>query len=211
MVAAREFDDFVSSCDTTGDANGAHGRFGAAAYESHTLHARNSSDDEFREMRLHFGWRSERSSSRGSLADSVDHLGVGMAEDHRPPGADVIDVAIAIDIKKVLCFCTLDKERGATHCTKSPGGRVYATGNQLTGALKCPKTLFSVHYGYRLWMIFVFLFAVQICSSDLYTGRRSSCSLPAHDHIRFDDSAGFFQIRTSFSHVEADRMKLITG
>ena len=38
---------------------------------------------------------------RDRALDRVDHLGMGVAEDHRAPGADQVDVLVAVDVVQV--------------------------------------------------------------------------------------------------------------
>ena len=56
-----------------------------------------------------------------------------MAQNHRPPGTDVIDVAIAIDVEQIGALAALEKDRLAADAAKSPGRAVDAAGNQSLG------------------------------------------------------------------------------
>ena len=50
-----------------------------------------------------------------------DDIRMRMAEDHRPPGADVIDVAVTVDVDQVGALGALDERRRTAH----PGERAY--------------------------------------------------------------------------------------
>jgi hypothetical protein len=52
-----------------------------------------------------------------------------MAENGRPPRADVINVFPAIDVKYMRALGFVDKNRFAAHRAKSPHGRIYAARN----------------------------------------------------------------------------------
>src|SRR4051812_19292633 len=58
-----------------------------------------------------------------------------MAEDERPPGADVVDVLVAIGIEEVRAESANDPGRLAADGPKPPDGGIHAAGNHLFGAL----------------------------------------------------------------------------
>ena len=55
-----------------------------------------SSIDAAREPGLEFGRRAEGQAVGGDLLHGLDHLRVRVAQDHRTPGADVVDEAASI-------------------------------------------------------------------------------------------------------------------
>ena len=55
-----------------------------------------------------------------------DHLRMGMPQNHRPPGADVVDVAIAIEIVEIGPCGALEEDRLAADAAKRPGRTVHA-------------------------------------------------------------------------------------
>src|SRR5215472_8551340 len=59
-----------------------------------------------------------------------------MPEDKRPPGADVIQVAIAVQVEKVWPVAALDERRLPADCTERPRRAIDAAGNDLAGALE---------------------------------------------------------------------------
>ena len=59
-----------------------------------------------------------------------------MAEYHRPPRADVIDVAVAVGVGDVSTRRLADEQRRAADRAKRADGAVDAAGNHLLGALK---------------------------------------------------------------------------
>ncbi len=58
-----------------------------------------------------------------------------MAQDHRSPGAEVVDVAVAVGVGEIGAFCALDKRRSAADRAEGPHGRVDAAGKEALGAL----------------------------------------------------------------------------
>ncbi len=61
---------------------------------------------------------------------------MAMAEDQRPPGADVVDVLVAIGIEDVGAFAALDEGRSAADAAIGAHGRVYAAGDGKLGAFE---------------------------------------------------------------------------
>ncbi len=57
-----------------------------------------------------------------------------MAEDHRAPREDIIDVTIAIDVEKICPFAPINEDRIAADAAERPGRTIYPTGNKLFGA-----------------------------------------------------------------------------
>ncbi|MNE46797.1 hypothetical protein D3C80_1411570 [compost metagenome] len=55
-----------------------------------------------------------------------------MAEHHRTPGTDIIDIGFAIDIVQKRAICTFNKQRRSTDAGKGANGRVYAARDKLT-------------------------------------------------------------------------------
>ena len=55
-------------------------------------------DQQLGEFDLGFGRRTERQSTRGGLLDGGHDVWIGMTEDQRPPGTDVVEIALAIRI-----------------------------------------------------------------------------------------------------------------
>ena len=59
-----------------------------------------------------------------------------MTQDHRAPGADVIDVAVAVHVIHAGTIRPLDEAGSAAHAAESANRRVNATGNKTAGLVK---------------------------------------------------------------------------
>jgi hypothetical protein len=57
-----------------------------------------------------------------------------MAEDHGTPGAEEIEVAVAVRVEEISAFGMGDERRIATHGTKCPHGRVNSSREEAFGA-----------------------------------------------------------------------------
>ena len=137
VVATGEFDDSVSARKAASYTDGAHGRFGTGADESNALHARKGLEDQLGDSRFVFRRSAVGSPLLGGLDDRLDHARFGVSEDHRPPGSDVIDEPIAIEIVQIGALGTFDKERMAADGSEGSCRGVDPTGNQSFGSLEC--------------------------------------------------------------------------
>ena len=60
-----------------------------------------SVDDGFGQLDLALGGRAEAEALEHGLLHRLDHRRVAVAQDHRAPGADVVDVALAVGVPEV--------------------------------------------------------------------------------------------------------------
>ena len=124
VVAAGELDDQVAAGEPAREPDGAHRRLGAAGDEPHHLDRRHRVDDHFGE--LAFRVRTARRSWSRCLtaaSDGFDHARVAVAEDHRPPRADEVEVAVAVEVEEVRAVGAGDEQRAAAdrRRTRGPG------------------------------------------------------------------------------------------
>ena len=73
--------------------------------------------------------------SWGGSFDGLDDRRKGVAEDHRPPGAEVVDVAVAVGVGEPRALGVGDERRGSADGAEGPDGRVDAAGEVSLGAL----------------------------------------------------------------------------
>ena len=91
MIAALEFHDGVAPGEAARQANRAHGRLGAGAHEAHQLDRRHELGHAARQLRLELGRCAEGQAVGGDALYRRDHVRVRVTQDHRTPGADVVD------------------------------------------------------------------------------------------------------------------------
>src|ERR1043166_3455801 len=68
-----------------------------------------------------------------------------VAQDHRPPRADVVDVAVAIDVEQIGPFGAIENHRLPADASKGSRGAIHAAGHELLGALENLVALGAVH------------------------------------------------------------------
>jgi hypothetical protein len=127
VVAARELDNLVATGDTAGKAEGAHGGLGATGDKANTLHGGNGIDDQPGQVGFGLGGGAKAAAT----GQGIDHRrldqGMTMPQDHRPPGTDVVEVLLAIDVKKPGALRPLDEQGFASHGAESTGRTVDTT------------------------------------------------------------------------------------
>src|SRR5437763_1121628 len=80
--------------------------------QPHLLHRR-ARGDLLGQQDLALGGRAVRGAAPGGLAYGLDDRGVRVAEDHRAPGADEVDVLVAVRVEQVGAAGGGDEPRGA--------------------------------------------------------------------------------------------------
>ena len=133
VVAAFELDDGITAGVATGQADGAHGGFGARADHAHHFHGRYQRADQVGHVGFHGGRCAIGQAVLQLLAYRLQHVRVAVAEDHRAPGTDIVDVALVVFVNDVGAFGMLEEQRRAAHAFESAHWRVDATGDVLLG------------------------------------------------------------------------------
>jgi hypothetical protein len=133
VVAAFELDDAVATGETTGQANGAHGRFGAGADHAYHFHRRYERAHQISHLGFHLGRRAVGQAVFKLLAHRVQDVRVAVAEDHRAPRTDVIDITLVVFVGDVGAFSVLEEQRRAANALERANRRVHTTGNVFLG------------------------------------------------------------------------------
>ncbi len=92
-------------------------------------------DDALGEIGLGGRGSAEAGGVAGCALDGFDHGRKGVAQNHGTPGAEVVDVAIAVGVEEIRALGAVDKRRIAAHGAKGTHGRVDAAGKVTLGAL----------------------------------------------------------------------------
>src|ERR1700722_19222997 len=126
VVATFELNDEIALSDAAGEADGAHGRFGAAGNEANFFDEGNRFGDQSRKLQFEFSGDAETCAAPRLLGDGPADRWMRMTQQHRPPRADVIEKLVAIGIVKVLPASLFDDQGLATHGTKRANRAVDA-------------------------------------------------------------------------------------
>ena len=120
-----------------------HG-FGAGVHEAHHFNGWNGVDDQFGQLDFAAGGRAKAGAEFENSRERIDNWRA-MTEEQRAPGANVVDVFVAIDIEEMRAFAAEDEARSTAHAAKSAHGRVNATGDDLLSAGEQRFGLRDVH------------------------------------------------------------------
>ena len=145
VVAAFELHDLAAARVAAREPQRRHRGLGARRDEAHELDRRQQAAERLRHLDLHFGRRAERQSVPRRRDDRFHDRRMRVAEDGRPPGADVVEIALAVGIPQVGAFAARDEARRAADGSKRAHRGVDAGGNR---ALRTGEELFvAVHGG----------------------------------------------------------------
>ena len=147
VVAALELDDLVATREATCKTDGTHRRLRPRVHHAHTLYR----GEELRANKLcHLDLAGITSPVARTLlqltADSLLDGRVSVSEEQRSPGADVVDVFIAIDVKDVGALAVIDIKGGEAYRAEGTYGAIDPARDILRGALEeCSRRVYSSH------------------------------------------------------------------
>ena len=113
VVAADEFDDFFPSRIAPGGTDGAHRRFGTGVDHAQFFNGRVDFSDQFGQIRFDDRRGAVAGTAFSCFLKGFDDAGVGVADDHGAPGADVVDVFVAVDVGNGTALGPGDERRRA--------------------------------------------------------------------------------------------------
>src|ERR1039458_10019055 len=131
VIAAVELDDLVALREPPRQADGRHARLGARVAHPHLLHAGHPAANHLCQRDLERVRDAEARAGFRRRLDGLDNPGMRMAEDGRPPGADVVDILIAVHVPHPRAFRFVDEERLAADGAERPHRRVHTAGDVL--------------------------------------------------------------------------------
>ena len=135
VVAALEFDDEVAAGESSREADGGHAGFGAGGDEAELFDGGKATCDELSEVGFGGDGGSEAGAFGGGLLDGLDDGREGVAEDHGAPGAEEVEVAVAVFVEEVCAFGVGEEWRVAAYGAEGADGRVDSAGEEFFGAL----------------------------------------------------------------------------
>ena len=129
VVAAVELEDLAPAGEAARDAQRAHGGLGARRDEAHLLDRRHVAHDALGQLHLEGAGRAERGPASGRAADRLQHRGVRVSQDHRPPRADVVDERAAVLVPEPGPFRPGHEEGRSAHGLERPHRARHAPGD----------------------------------------------------------------------------------
>ncbi len=136
VVAALELHDVAAAGEAAREAQRRHGGLRPGRDEAHELKRGHQPAECLGELHLRFGGRAEGQRARRRFLHRFHHCGVGVADDHRTPRADVVHIASALGIPDVGARGALQEGRRAAHRAERAHRRIDAGGDDAPGALE---------------------------------------------------------------------------
>src|SRR5262245_58738823 len=147
VITASEFDDEIAARESARQAHGTHGRFGSRRDHPYHLDRRHRLVDQLRQFAFELGRSAEAAAVPRRFDGRGDDARMRMAENHRPPRADVVDVTMVIDVVEVCSLAACDEDRFAADSAERPRWAVDSAGDYALSALEGLMAVESVHCG----------------------------------------------------------------
>jgi hypothetical protein len=131
VVAAFELDDQVPPGEAARHANGGHGGLGARVDQPDHFYRRDGVADGFGQLDFRLGGSPEAGADPERAFERREDLRMAVSQQQRSPGADVIDILVAVHVEDVGALAARDERRIAADGAECPHGRVDPAGNDL--------------------------------------------------------------------------------
>ena len=145
VVAAHELEHLVAAGDAAGQAQGAHGGFGAGVDHAHHFQAGHVGHHFFGQGDFVGAGSAVAGAATGGLTHGGGDGGVIVAQDHGAPGEDEVDVLAAVHVDDVAAVGFGDEKGQAVHVVAGAHGAVDPAGDELAGFVK-KRAGFVVHW-----------------------------------------------------------------
>ena len=136
VIAAIELYDLAAAGKAPGGPDGAHHRLGAGVHHPHHLNGGNQLADSLRHHHLDLRGGAVAQAPGAGVGHRLPDLGPVVAQNHGTPGADVVNVGLAVGIGHIGAVGGGDEPGGHANGAKGPDGAVYAAGNHPSGPVK---------------------------------------------------------------------------
>jgi hypothetical protein len=133
VVAAGELHHHVAAGEAAGQPDRRHRGLGAGGDQADLLDRR-APDDLLRQIDLRLGRGAVRRAARERVPDGGHHVGMCMAQQHRTPRADQVDVLATIDVGQPGTGGRPDEAWRPADGPERADGRVHAAGRDRTRA-----------------------------------------------------------------------------
>ena len=135
VVGAGELDQLLAPGNGPREADRAHRRLCARVDHPDHLDRGEAVADRGCKLDLALGRRAVAGPAGGGLGHRLDDAGIGVAENQWAPGADPVDVAVAVDVDQLEALAALDEDRiVAADRPHRPHRRIDAARHEADGA-----------------------------------------------------------------------------
>ena len=152
VITALELDHVLAIGKRPRHADRGHGCFRPRTDKAKLFDRRHGGNHQLRQVGFGRGRRAKACAPFRCLLNRLHHQRVGVAQDHRPPGTEVVQVAIAIGVPQVRALGSHQERRISPDGAEGTHRRIYASGQVL---LRAPlqfsgTTQFSVLMGFSI-------------------------------------------------------------
>ena len=125
VITAFEFHDEVALSRSARQPHRAHRRFRAARNETDFFNARNRPRNQRRKFQLQLGRHPKTCAATRLVGYRLADGGIRVSQDHRAPGAHVVEQFVPVRVVEMLTAAALDNQRVPTYGTECPHGTVH--------------------------------------------------------------------------------------
>ena len=146
VIAADKLYDLVAAGIATSQPQCTHGGLSAGVYHTDNLNGWIYLHNLLGQLGLNQGRCTIAGATGSSLLESLYYLWMGMSYHHRPPGAYIVDVVIAVNIVDMATLCPGNKGRIAVHASIGSDRAVYATWHEIFCFCKGSSRFFQIQH-----------------------------------------------------------------
>jgi hypothetical protein len=130
VVAALELDHELAACEAACQADRAHAGLGAGRDEAQPLHHGEALLHQSGQVGFAGMAGAKAGASSGGLANRFHHRRKGMAQNHRAPGTEAVQVAVAVYVPQVGSLGPRHERRVAAYGAKGTHGGIHSARQQ---------------------------------------------------------------------------------
>src|SRR4029077_17015682 len=105
--------------------------FRTGADHAHHFNTRYRCNDQFCQLRFRFRGRAETGPAVQGFFNHPHHARMAVAQDERAPGADIVQIAVAVQVVEIRPFATGDEDGLTADAAEGPRGAVDTAGDEL--------------------------------------------------------------------------------
>ena len=145
MIVARKLDQQLATSEAAGQPNGTHRGLGTGIHQADTIDRIDRVDDQLGQLIFTRRGSTVAGATIQCRLQGSHHGGMPVTQDHRSPGTDVVDIAIAVDVLQPAALAALNDDWRAPHRTEGACRAVDAARHQLLGTGEELFTFTTVH------------------------------------------------------------------
>src|SRR5260370_6696323 len=172
VIAAFEFDNKVSLRRPARQPYSAHRCFCAARNKANLFNTWNRPRNQRGQLQLQLSRHAKTGAAARLVGNGLADGGIRMSQDHRAPGAHIVEKLVSVRVVEMLSAAALHDQRFSTYPPERPHGTVHHTKHHLLCALENLARTLALAFQSGLRGVLV----LSIRSSLLHPPRRILCT-----------------------------------